>query len=153
MFPIEPVDRLSSTNTSSPRSSSASERCEPMNPAPPVMRTRTTLNPLPGHAAPVTHQFDDCLRGTSGSPAGRNHRIPLEEVAPCRRKLLSESFIIQDPLELLAYVRGLRAAENPSIDERGEIVRQADHHGRDTGYGRIQRHRGVHRDHHPTGRE
>src|SRR5687768_15992841 len=41
MLSIEPVDRLSSTNTSSPRFSSASARWEPTNPAPPVMRTRT----------------------------------------------------------------------------------------------------------------
>src|SRR5829696_1539352 len=102
MFPIEPVDRLSSTKTSSPRSSSASDRCEPIKPAPPVMRTRTTLDPLPGQAAPVTHQFDHCLRGTNGRRAGRNDRVVTEEAAPCGRKLLSESFIIQDPLELLS---------------------------------------------------
>src|SRR5436190_9880554 len=40
MFSKLPVERSSMTKTSSPRSSIASERCDPMNPAPPVMRTR-----------------------------------------------------------------------------------------------------------------
>src|SRR5438034_5390925 len=40
MFSKLPVERSSMTTTSSPRSSIASERCDPMNPAPPVMRTR-----------------------------------------------------------------------------------------------------------------
>ena len=35
-----PVTRLSTATTSSPRSSSASQRCEPRNPAPPVTTTR-----------------------------------------------------------------------------------------------------------------
>ena len=39
-FPRSPVERLSITSTSSPRATSASTRCDPMNPAPPV----TTLN-------------------------------------------------------------------------------------------------------------
>src|SRR5215216_6228559 len=42
MLSIEPVDRLSSTNTSSPRSSSASARWEPTKPAPPVINTRNS---------------------------------------------------------------------------------------------------------------
>src|SRR5262245_29368261 len=41
MLSIEPVDRLSRTRTSWPLSSSASERCDPMKPAPPVMSART----------------------------------------------------------------------------------------------------------------
>ena len=40
MLSIDPVDRLSRTNTSSPRSRSASERCDPTKPAPPVISTR-----------------------------------------------------------------------------------------------------------------
>src|SRR5215208_939024 len=41
MLPMEPVDRLSRTITSWPSSSSRSARCEPMNPAPPVMNAFT----------------------------------------------------------------------------------------------------------------
>ena len=40
-----PVDRLSRAVTSSPRASRASQSVEPMNPAPPVTRTRFTAGP------------------------------------------------------------------------------------------------------------
>src|SRR5581483_2461298 len=54
-----PVDRLSSTVTRSPRSSSASTRFEPMKPAPPVTRqsmAAVELSPLPGRE-PCEDQF------------------------------------------------------------------------------------------------
>src|SRR5712671_4411758 len=41
MFSIDPVDRLSRISTSCPWSSNASERWEPMKPAPPVINART----------------------------------------------------------------------------------------------------------------
>src|SRR5438067_8311121 len=41
MLSIDPVERLSRMRTSCPWSSSASERCEPMKPAPPVINART----------------------------------------------------------------------------------------------------------------
>src|SRR5215471_13119831 len=41
MLSIDPVDRSSRTRTSWPSASSRSERCEPMNPAPPVISART----------------------------------------------------------------------------------------------------------------
>src|SRR3954454_25263854 len=40
MLSIAPVERSSSTLTLWPRASSSSERCEPMKPAPPVIRMR-----------------------------------------------------------------------------------------------------------------
>src|SRR5271165_6376107 len=40
-----PVERSSSTDTSSPRSRYVSARCDPMNPAPPVMSTRISPHP------------------------------------------------------------------------------------------------------------
>src|SRR5688500_9096375 len=40
MLAVSPVSRLSTPTTLSPRSSRASARCEPMNPAAPVMTTR-----------------------------------------------------------------------------------------------------------------
>src|SRR3954454_16203529 len=43
ILPIEPVDRLSMISTSCPAVSRASERCEPMKPAPPVMSARTSV--------------------------------------------------------------------------------------------------------------
>src|SRR5438045_3117550 len=42
MFSKLPVERSSMMKTSSPRSRQASERCEPIKPAPPVIRTRNT---------------------------------------------------------------------------------------------------------------
>jgi hypothetical protein len=42
MFFLEPVDRLSRIVTLSPRAMRASARCEPIKPAPPVMRTCIT---------------------------------------------------------------------------------------------------------------
>src|SRR6476659_6283622 len=45
MFDSDPVIRLSRQTTSSPRSSSRSQRCEPRKPAPPVTTTRATSGP------------------------------------------------------------------------------------------------------------
>src|SRR4051794_11157352 len=45
MFSILPVSRLSMATTSLPRASSASQRCDPRNPAPPVTTTRVTSAP------------------------------------------------------------------------------------------------------------
>src|SRR5260221_12063729 len=48
------VKKLSTQRTSSPRASSRSHRWEPMNPAPPVTRTRRLLNIcLPHHSQQV----------------------------------------------------------------------------------------------------
>jgi hypothetical protein len=42
-FAALPVLKSSSTRTRTPRATSASQRCDPMNPAPPVTRTRRAL--------------------------------------------------------------------------------------------------------------
>ena len=47
MFCRREVKKLSTHRTSSPRASSRSHRCDPMNPAPPVIRIRF-IAPLPG---------------------------------------------------------------------------------------------------------
>src|SRR3954463_10506861 len=52
MLSIDPVDRLSRISTSCPFSSNASERWEPMNPAPPVINARTRLSFPSGNNAP-----------------------------------------------------------------------------------------------------
>ena len=46
MLSIAPVERLSSTVTSWPAASSASARCDPMKPAPPVMKAFTRVQVL-----------------------------------------------------------------------------------------------------------
>lgn len=45
MLDLFPVDKLSRTTTSSPCAIRASERCEPMNPAPPVIKYFTQKPP------------------------------------------------------------------------------------------------------------
>src|SRR5262245_38088965 len=47
MFRRSPPTRLSSTSTFAPSAASASTTCDPMNPAPPVTRTRVPLNDWP----------------------------------------------------------------------------------------------------------
>src|SRR6266487_4525614 len=48
--PARPADKSSATITSSPLATSASARCEPIKPAPPVTRTRIATDP---HTAPI----------------------------------------------------------------------------------------------------
>ena len=61
MFSIEPVERLSRMSTSCPCSSSASARCDPMNPAPPVMKALTIVF-LSAEVANRRGDFsDECL--------------------------------------------------------------------------------------------
>src|SRR5436190_24164769 len=48
MFGSEPVERSSSAKTSQPSSSRSSARCDPMKPAPPVMRALGKCRSLPG---------------------------------------------------------------------------------------------------------
>ena len=62
MFAVSPVSRLSIPTTECPRSRSASDRCDPMNPAAPVMTMRHDLadwrqlqSPLP---VPATRGAD-----------------------------------------------------------------------------------------------
>src|SRR5262245_13049391 len=49
MFSIEPVERLSSTQTSSPLASRASARWRPRKPAPPVIKAFIVPSPLLEH--------------------------------------------------------------------------------------------------------
>src|SRR4029450_13881776 len=97
MLSIEPVDKLSRTNTSSPRSSSASDRCEPTKPAPPVIRTR--INYIP-HSR--FHRGDDpdpgILRSLRGA-AVRGHAQTGHEVPASAREITTKLLIIQDSME------------------------------------------------------
>ena len=69
MLSTLPVTRLSMATTSSPRSSSASQRCEPRNPAPPVTTIRPSIRPRP---------MRRCVRRSRG---GRSARRRVEQVA------------------------------------------------------------------------
>src|SRR5262245_4457759 len=69
------VKKLSAQRTSSPRASSRSHRWEPMNPAPPVTRTRRLLNiRLPHHSQELYNILESyitsCARYSYGDQAG-----------------------------------------------------------------------------------
>src|SRR4051794_39510149 len=67
MLSIDPVSRLSMATTSSPRASSASQRCEPRKPAPPVTTTRATLRSAPPDAV---------VREAAPADCGRIEQVP-----------------------------------------------------------------------------
>src|SRR6478672_5401090 len=101
MLSIDPVERLSSTETSSPRSSKASERCDPTNPAPPVINTRID-SPQSGVERPLTRrasQRDDGVRAASGGAAVLIGAMPTQEVARRAIQRVAEFFIIQEPAQ------------------------------------------------------
>src|SRR5919204_1741651 len=86
MFGSDPVERSSRAKTSQPAASRSSARCDPMNPAPPVMSAlgllvsgvlnRTSLPRLPERLADVVRarveregcfQLTSCIRGAVGA--------------------------------------------------------------------------------------
>src|SRR5688572_9090224 len=123
MLEIEPVDRLSRTNTSSPRARSASDRCDPTNPAPPVINTRITLFST---FYPLPHEGEDGIYGALSRTPIRADRVLREEGLTHDRKLLSESFIIQDSAYFSRDLIARRASHDARLDERRKIVGQPD---------------------------
>src|SRR5437870_873250 len=83
-FSRRPVERSSSTTTSCPAPTRCSTRCDPMNPAPPVMRHLIADQPCTSHArrvrrilptASVPHVSHTCFRGARGDAAA-HHWLP-----------------------------------------------------------------------------
>ena len=68
-FSVRPVDRSSSTSTESPRATSASTRCEPMKPAPPVTRARTAANPTLPQSGTRPYRQTYCARDSESAVA------------------------------------------------------------------------------------
>ena len=80
MLSSEPVMRLSRQTTSSPRSSSASQRCEPRNPAPPV----TTMRAISCARCPGTSNPRRAQRGAVEQVAGVDDARLGHARPPCR---------------------------------------------------------------------
>src|ERR1051325_9277094 len=87
MLSIDPVDRLSSTSTSCPSFSRRSARCEPTNPAPPVMSAFTVARILSqrvdrGRGVDVVGKVCAVeLERARQSLAQRDPRLPPERLA------------------------------------------------------------------------
>src|SRR5437016_13427826 len=81
MFSMLPVERSSMTYTSSPRAMYASDRCEPMNPAPPVISTFTVVFQLPSRSGRGrTGDYSGVLGNCQRSQPGRG-TDPLPETS------------------------------------------------------------------------
>src|SRR5215469_13757820 len=98
MFSIRPVDRLSAHTTSSPRATRASQRCEPIKPAPPVTRVRILDSLLvslghgnaAGHWAAYSKTAD---RPTSGFPLVVGQGVTSIEQAGLAHNLAEQSWV------------------------------------------------------------
>src|SRR6267378_7071530 len=69
----DPVRKLSMQMTWSPSSRKRSQRCEPMNPAPPVIRTRPMLSPSGAHGGAADRHVREAVLA---------HDLGLVDVAP-----------------------------------------------------------------------
>src|SRR5262245_25700126 len=130
MFSMDPVDRLSSAKTSSPRSSRASARCEPTKPAPPVINTRIYLAPSTETAGA---RRASAPRDGACGPFGRAPvSLNLERGQECPagvREPPAKLLIIQDSTQragVVVRVRAVAARHDASLDERRQVVRQSD---------------------------
>src|SRR3954467_8137649 len=109
MFSIDPVERSSRTCTWSPPSSSLSQRCEPMKPAPPVIRKRIRAM-----------VFGEC-EADSLTADGRDYRDPAD------RPQLQPADVYEEPRELVALVRPgesrLRARQRGDLPAATRLLR------------------------------
>src|SRR5262249_41547990 len=71
------VKKLSTQRTSSPRASSRSHRWEPMNPAPPVTRTRRLLNICLPHHSQELYNILEVIQHSSWRKLYTSWRRPL----------------------------------------------------------------------------
>src|SRR5919202_85875 len=108
-----PVEKLSRIRTSSPRRTSDSTRCEPMNPAPPVTNERTPPPTVPGGSR--------CRRLVR--PAPRHHRRQRPQDQPHVRPQGPVGDVQVVELDHLLE-RDARAAQD--LPQAGEARRQVD---------------------------
>src|SRR5262245_18312420 len=105
MLARSPVSRLSMPTTAKPRSSSVSERCDPMKPAAPVMTTRGNLGP-----------------GSVGCEDA-NQRQPHDLDIESHRPVLDLIEIVLEPL-LARRVAAPAVDLGPSVDACLDLVAQ-----------------------------
>src|SRR5258708_35846709 len=86
MFSIAPVDKSSITNTSCDADNSASERCDPMNPAPPVISTRMVFLCSPKSLSMLAGRCGHCI-SLAGSypPFATQEPVLSPSLVGCRR--------------------------------------------------------------------
>ena len=141
MLSIEPVDRSSMTSTSWPRSSSASARCDPTNPAPPVSRAFIVILAV--------------VSAGSRRPRVRP-RCPSAPHAVARRRIAAPASTQRRraPLDHTGARRGARRLRRRAVraehdarrrHERTQVVRQPDDQRRDAEHQPVDGDRGVHR--------
>src|SRR6187200_889802 len=116
MFWIDPVDKSSRIDTSWPAAISASARCDPMNPAPPVMNARTNS---------VSGELENDVGRSPGGPAVGMDAVAGDERATGRGQPAAHLSIIQQRSKRRPDVadRG-GSSHHARVDERREIVRQ-----------------------------
>src|SRR5688500_10748768 len=96
MLPMSPVSRLSMPITAYPRSSRASARCEPMNPAAPVMTTRCCMEPSSRRMTQIRTRNRSSVRVPLEEPLqnGEPHDLHVER----HRPVLDVVEVVLDPL-------------------------------------------------------
>src|ERR1700730_17469097 len=98
MFSIVPVDRSSITYTSSPRCRYASDKCEPIKPAPPVISIRKS------RALQTTSQFINC----------RNNTCQITVVISSMQRFFSLTDSQQKPVDPAALAPGRDYLHHPT---------------------------------------
>src|SRR5687767_10090536 len=97
MFAMSPVRRLSMATTAWPRSSSASHRCDPMKPAPPVT-TVLGIQQIPNPKSEIRNQKSQILVGDSTLEDAADEREPHDLQVERDRPVLNVIEVVLDPL-------------------------------------------------------
>src|SRR6187399_1948748 len=137
MFSIAPVDRSSTTSTWWPRSSSASARCDPTKPAPPVN------NALIYRCPRLANQPKDLVRGARGGLAVGTHPVRVGKGRGPPQQRRASLPIIQERAQRLAGTLSRGARHHLRLDEGTQVVGQPDDERGDAQHQPVDRDRRV----------